>query len=56
MAGFLPQIRKFLPDFLILIPMSMFDNAQNGPDFDCYRKHMDPELQDALAVYFRRIR
>lgn len=56
MAGFLPQNGKFLPDFLILIPMSMFDNAQNEPDSVCYRKHMDPELQDAWAVCFRRIR
>lgn len=56
MAGFLPQTVKFMPDLFILIPMPMFDNAQNEPDSDCYRKHMDPELQDVLAVYFRRIR
>ena len=56
LAGFLPQIGKILLDFLIMMPMSMFDNAQNAPDFDCYRKYMDLEFQGVLAVYFWRIR
>jgi len=52
MAGFLPRIGKFLLDFFILIPMSMFDNAQSEPDSGCYRRHMDPELQDVLLYIF----
>ena len=30
----------------------MFDNAQKGHGFVCYRKHMDLEFQDWRAIFF----